>query len=64
MIQKKLKMLMAKSIELEYVENCRNEINEYEYSKIFEKDNLSIWKFGINIFTCLFFQTRRSEHSV
>ncbi len=42
MIQKKLKMLMAKSIELEYVENCRNEIKEYEYSKIFEKDNLSI----------------------
>ncbi len=42
MIQKKLKMLMAKSIELEYVENCRNEIKEYEYSKIFDKDNLSI----------------------
>ena len=42
MIQKKLKTLMAKSIELEYVENCRNEIKEYEYSKIFEKDNLSI----------------------
>lgn len=42
MIQKKLKMLMAKSIELEYVENCRIEIKEYEYSKIFEKDNLSI----------------------
>lgn len=42
MIEKKLKMLMAKSIELEYVENCRNEIKEYEYSKIFDKDNLSI----------------------
>ena len=42
MIQKKLKVLMAKSIELEYVENCRNEIKEYEYSKIFDKDNLSI----------------------
>lgn len=42
MIQKKLKTLMAKSIELEYVENCRNEIKEYEYSKTFEKDNLSI----------------------
>lgn len=42
MIQKKLKTLMAKSIELEYVENCRNEIKEYEYSKIFDKDNLSI----------------------
>lgn len=42
MIQKKLKMLMAKSIELEYVENCRNEIKEYEYSKTFDKDNLSI----------------------
>ena len=42
MIQNKLKTLMAKSIELEYVENCRNEIKEYEYSKIFDKDNLSI----------------------
>ncbi len=42
MIQKKLKMLMAKSIELEYVENCRNEIKEYEYSKTFDKENLSI----------------------
>lgn len=42
MIQKELKMLMAKSIELEYVENCRNEIKEYEYSKTFDKDSLSI----------------------
>ena len=42
MIQKKLKMLMAKSTELEYVEKCRNEIKEYEYSKTFDKDNLSI----------------------